>query len=139
MAMTETAAVIGTPSTSRRSGEPTKWPLQGDGMRWVGPAGRAAAARSMALALWWVPSLGTLDLLGDLGAFLEGELGGEREGPARFLAGGGGLSAFPSVAMDGADEALHPAGEACALGCVVAAVDGLGDLTQPVRRPGVHS
>ncbi|MFE5813064.1 hypothetical protein ACFQ6S_06590 [Streptomyces sp. NPDC056479] len=42
------------------------------------------------------------------------------------------------MAVDSADEALHPPGELCAFGRVVAVVDGLGDLAEPVRRPAVE-
>ncbi|MDT0488208.1 hypothetical protein [Streptomyces doebereineriae] len=42
------------------------------------------------------------------------------------------------MAVDGSDEALYPPGEPCTLGWLVAVVDGLGDLAEPVRGPGVQ-
>lgn len=121
-------------STSRRVADAQRAPAASPDQT----AARAASACPSVLAPCWVPRPGTRDLLGDLGALQESEIGGQCQGPAGFLCRGGGLDALAGMTVDGSDEALHPASEPCAFGRGAAVVDGLGDLAEPVRCPMVQ-
>lgn len=108
------------------------------GMRGPDSASRATAAGPSTIAIPRVPSLGTPDLLRDLGLLLEGELGCQRKGQPGLFGGGGGLTALTGVSVDGPNEALHPPGEPRALVRGVAVVDVPAHDLRRLQRPPVR-